>query len=457
VLLRFRVTNHASIRDEQELSLIALDRHDGLAYSAVPGTDNLALPVLAIYGANASGKSNVIDALAFMRRVVIESHQRWLPGDPIKRRPFLFDEESAGRPSSFAIDFVLGSVRYEYGFTLTEAEVREEWLYTWPAQHRRILFERDAGSPVKFGASFPARRTHPVGRARKTGLLLSAGAVEEHPILLPIYLWFREGLYPALNHTFDERLAVTVREYAGPQARALRGLLEFADLGIADLDLVGVDTRVAEQMADFKKLHESMSRASQPQDPLLQIMSHLIDLNPVDELKKLDPASPFELSSRLRLAHRTRGTISPPLGLDDESSGTRTWLGLVGAVVRALHDGSVLIVDELDAHLHPHLAARLIGLFQDPATNPRGAQLVFNTHDVTLMSRSTHYRLHRDQIYFAEKETATGATSLYPLTEFARVRDGLDNIEKWYLSSRLGAVPVFLESLLDEVTETLAG
>ncbi len=139
------------------------------------------------------------------------------------------------------------------------------------------------------------------------------------------------------------------------------------------------------------------------------------------------------------------------------SNGTRTWLGLIEPLLIALRYGTVLIVDELDAHLHPHLAARLIGLFQARSTNPHGAQLIFNTHDVTLMSRSTEYRLHRDQIHFAEKDPTDGATRLYPLTEFARVRDNLDNLERWYLSSRLGALPVFHDSLLAELAETTAG
>jgi len=462
VFLRFRVANHASIRDEQELSLIALDPHEDLAVADVPDTSQQVLPVTAIYGANASGKSNVIDSLAFMRKVVIDSHQRWLPDDPIPRRPFLLDEESATRPSTYIADFALGKIRYEYGFSVTETAVTEEWLYHWPTHRRNVLFERDDKGQIKYGTSFPNRRTHAVSKPRTSGLLLSAGAVDEHPILLPIYRWFRTGLYPALNHTFDERLSLTMSEFSGDTLSAARTLLQFADLGVEDIRVQSPVSHFTGALAAFRGLGEREMPSDQTR-LYYEALSKRFDQIPLEEtiskLEQIMPTVPTMLSKRLTFVHRGQSDtpISATLNLDQESSGTRTWLGLVGPLLKALRDGTVLIVDELDAHLHPHLAARLIGLFQSPKTNPRGAQLIFNTHDVTLMNRSTEYRLHRDQVYFAEKDPDEGATRLYPLTEFARVRDNLDNLERWYLSSRLGAVPIFRDSLLAELAESVAG
>ena len=461
MFLRFRITNHASIRDEQELSLIALDRHDDLATADVPGTGQQALPVVAMYGANASGKSNVINALAFMRHVVVESHQRWLPDDPIPRRPFRLDEESRTKPSVFVADFATDGVRYEYGFGLTETAVQEEWLYAWPEHRRRVLFERAVDGVIKYGSSFPNRRDHSVGRPRSNSLLLSAAAANEHPLLLPLYRLFRSGLYPALNHTFDERLSLTMSELAGGRAAAALALVRFADLGVEE---IRIKAPAAEHAAWV--LSEIEQRTPPPDlsgdlaEGLAALRAALAKIGStiVEDFAGLDPTSPPALSERLELAHRSRpdALSSATLSLKEESSGTRTWLGLVGPVLKALRNGTVLIVDELDAHLHPHLAARLIGLFQARDTNPHGAQLVFNTHDVSLMGRSTEYRLHRDQIYFAEKGD-DGATRLYPLTDFARVRDDWDNLERWYLSSRLGAVPVFRDALLRELAEAVAG
>jgi hypothetical protein len=452
------VANHASIRDEQELSLIALDDHEDLAVADVPGTDKQALPVMSIFGANASGKSNVIDALAYMRSVVIDSHQRWLPGDPIDRRPFLLDAESRERPSTYIVDFALGGTRFEYGFSLSETAVDEEWLYAWPEQRRRQLFER-GGSEIKYGPSFPSRREHPVERPRSTGLLISAGASAEHPVLFAIYTWFRYGLYPALNHTFDERLSLTMSEFSRPQSRAVLALIKYADLGINNLELTSPSKYMAQVAAVVEKtigLLRDMSDEDEQAHFEAELGSVILSslARNAEGLNTMDPASPANLSRRLSLIHHGRGGMA--FDLASESSGTRTWLGLIGPMVTALRTGTVLIVDELDAHLHPHLAARLIGLFQSPRVNRKGAQLVFNTHDVTLMSKSTPHRLHRDQIYFAEKDLDEGNTRLYPLTEFARVRDNLDNLERWYLSSRLGAVPVFFDSLLDEFADALS-
>lgn len=442
MFLRFRVGNHASIRDEQELSLIALDHHDDLAVTDIPGMNRQTLPVVAIYGANASGKSNVINALAFMRQVVVESHQRWLPDDPIARRPFLLDDESPTAPSTFIADFVLDGVRYEYGFGLTEAAIAEEWLYSWPEQRRRVLFERDEAGQIKYGTSFPSRRDHPPGKPRSNSLLVSAGAADEHPLLLPIYRWFRSGFYPALNQTFDERLSLTMSELGENNAASVLALMRFADLGVED---VRITATVTDHLV---KVLENLQISGDIAEPLRAGL--------LNEYGTADLANPMGLSDRLALVHRTRqGSSRTMLHLEHESSGTRTWLGLIGPLLQALRGGTVLIVDELDAHLHPHLAARLIGLFQSRETNPRGGQLVFNTHDVSLMSRSTQYRLHRDQIYFAEKDD-DAATRLYPLTDFARVRDSWDNLERWYLSNRLGAVPVFRESLLAELAEASA-
>jgi uncharacterized protein len=461
MFLRFRITNHASIRDEQELSLIALDQHDDLATTDVPGTGQQVLPAVAIYGANASGKSNVIDALAFMRRVVVQSHQRWLPDDPIPRRPFRLDVESHAKPSVFVADFAADGVRYEYGFGLTDSAVEEEWLYAWPEHRRRVLFERAADGQIKYGASFPNRRDHPVGKPRSNSLLLSAAAANEHPLLLPLYRLFRSGLYPALNHTFDARLSLTMSELTGGSTAAALALIRFADLGVEEIRITAPASEYAaktfSQLQKLPPLDLTGGRA----EALAILTDALAKIGPlvVEDTAGLDPTSPHELSRRLEFVHRSapEAPRSATLSLTEESSGTRTWLGLIGPVLKALRDGTVLVVDELDAHLHPHLAARLIGLFQARDTNPHGAQLIFNTHDVSLMGRSAAFRLHRDQIYFAEKGDGDGATRLYPLTDFARVRDNWDNLERWYLSSRLGAVPVFRDALLKELAEAVAG
>jgi AAA15 family ATPase/GTPase len=138
---------------------------------------------------------------------------------------------------------------------------------------------------------------------------------------------------------------------------------------------------------------------------------------------------------RLRLTHRTAGG-SVPLDFSAESEGTRTWFRLIGPVLAALKDGSLLLVDELDASLHPTLSGELIRLFQDRATNPRHAQLIFTSHDTSLLNH-----LNRDEVWLTEK-SETGASRLGALAEFAgeRVRTSV-NLEKAYLHGRFGGLP----------------
>ncbi len=173
-------------------------------------------------------------------------------------------------------------------------------------------------------------------------------------------------------------------------------------------------------------------------------------MNP--ELPDFDDSAFF--IPRVELAHAV-GDRRFVLPMESESSGTITWLGMVGPIVKALRDGDTLVVDELNARLHPHLAGHLIRLFQDPDKNRHGAQLIFNSHDPTVLGSYGPVRLHRDQVWFTEKSEA-GATRLFPLTEY-RIRDGIDNVERQYLLGRYGALPFVDEMYLESVLEGCAG
>ena len=172
-------------------------------------------------------------------------------------------------------------------------------------------------------------------------------------------------------------------------------------------------------------------------------------VNPDDD--QIDPAA-ISLPPNIFLMHGSEDGQTP-LPVEVESSGTRTWLEMIGPILTTLRDGRLLVVDELDARLHPILAGHIIKLFQDPRSNPRGAQLVFNSHDVTPLGPNAPVRLRRDEIWFTEKDSTTGATSLFPLTEYGRIRDGVDNVERSYLRGRYGAVPFIDESLAPSLGE----
>jgi hypothetical protein len=410
MLLRFRVSNFASLRDEQELSLVALDEHPDLATAPVPREDLRTLPVVGIFGANASGKSNVIKALEFARDAVRYSHQRWLPDDPIPRWPFRLDDDSVDRPSEFIFDLVIGEVRYTYGFAVDDEVIQREWLYAFPKGRRQVYFERDRGS-LRFGNNLTGHRERIADAVRPNSLFLSAAAANNHAQLGAVYQWFGP------NNTvsaYEDSAAWSVR---GPIDDRTLALVQFADLGIVGARSIPL---TLEQREYFRGL--------------------LRDSRSI-------PASRQELLHRARTR---RGNVALPAQW--ESTGTETWLDLLGCVLPRLDAGGLLTVDDLGSGLHPLLVAQLIRVFHDPATNPRCAQLLFNSHDTGLLGRHQGVQLARDQVWLTEKDEY-GATRLFPLTEF-RVRDKRDDVEGRYLKGRYGAVPFFDDDLLAALTES---
>jgi hypothetical protein len=422
MLLRFTVANYASIRDELELTAIAQDDHHDIAVMPVPRSDESALPVVGIFGPNATGKSNIIMALGLMRSIVMNSHQKWLPGQPIPHKPFLLDEEMRFAPTEFCVDMVIDDVRYSYGFEYNSHEFLKEWLYAYPEGRPRKLFDRTSGVPIDFGPTLKGARTQVEKMLRPNSLYLSAAAANNHGQLSAVYNWFSKSIRIATDQNFDGRLDETRHFLEFHNSQAVLNLLKYADLGVTD--------------AIFRDVNL-------PAEVTSRLMEALSSVSVQGGAK---PSKELFSRVEVELSHTVEGRDFK-IPLEFESNGTRTWLGIVGPIVSTLRSGSILAIDELDARLHHHLAAQLIRLFQDPRTNPNGAQLVFNSHDAALLGPDAVARLRRDQVWFTEK--VNGATSLFPLTDY-KVRS-IENIEKRYLGGRYGSLPCFDESLLTDI------
>lgn len=419
MLLRFRVGNYASIRDELELSLVAATDHTDIAVKPVADSGLAVLPAAAIYGANASGKSNVISALVFMRNAVRESHQKWRPGAPIRRNYFKLEAVARQRPTTFGIDFIERDVHYEYGFSVDDSRVLTEWLYSFPKKRRRVLFERGDDGEFQFGATLGGQRERIAQLTRPNSLYLSAAAANNHPVLSRIYEWFSDGIHSVQSGTNLVR-SYTLHAWQTGDRVPLLDLLHYADTGVLDVEIA--ETEFPQLAADkFQEL-----------------------------LGILDPdgsgTGSFDVEPLVEFLHRGSDGDAR-LTMREESSGTLAWFKLVGPVESALRCGGVLVVDEVDAYLHPLLSAHLVGLFQDPQINRTGAQLLFNTHNVSLLGPAVPWRLRRDQVWFTEKDGESGATALVGLSEY-RVRDGLENVEKRYLGGRYGAIPFLDDKVL---------
>lgn len=396
MLLRFRTANVRSLRDEQELSYIVPEDEtsDATRLLELAGGRSISvLPLVGIFGANASGKSNVLVAMTDMRTAVLNSYARWASYDGIPRRPFALGIKEEGEPSFFETDLVIDGVRWTYGFELGSARVEAEWLHAYPRGHRQVWLDRDASRDEVYDwpGSRVKDRAQLVRRTRPNALLLSTAGTDNHPQLSPLFHWFRRNLWlinPEVER--EERERFTIDQLSGRRADRIRELLRVADLGITGAQAV----REGE---------------GQP---------------------------------TVRLTHRTADGEAA-LDWRQESLGTRSWFALLGPMLLALDEGAVLLVDELDASLHPRFAAEVVRLFHDPQANPEGAQLVFTSHDPSVLATPSGERLlDPEQVWLTEKDR-DGATEIYPLT--AAEPGEAEDLMRSYLAGAFGGVPSLLE------------
>lgn len=421
MLIQFRVENHRSLRDEQVLSLVAADTLDPSDRRLLrrPGLQEALLPAVALYGANASGKSNVLSALLFMQKAVLDSHRLWEPEGGPPREPFALSGKST-EPSLYEVDILVSGIRHRYGFVLGAARIDEEWLHAWFEGQRQVLFERE-GDDFQFGEHLPGDNDTIRGLTRANSLFLSAAAQNNHEALLPIFRWFRSSWFifqrgPTHGLPHEE-------------VAAIRGL--FLPL-----------PSFLEESKARQRDREAVVRLLQAADV------GILDLKVNNQ--KLPADNPFTRVSDVFLRHKADDQDRSWLPLEWESAGTVTLLGIATRLVNVLRLGRLLCIDELEASLHPMLALELVRLFNDPEQNPNGAQLIFTTHDTNLLGNVVgEPPLRRDQIWFTEKDQ-TGATHLYPLTDFHPRAE--ENLERGYLQGRYGAVPFLgrLAPLLDD-------
>lgn len=412
MLVEFSVTNFRSIRERQSMSLVAASgkehREQNVFDPSAPATPEL-LRSAVIYGANAAGKSNLIAALSFVQSFVLNSAKKGQQGDEIPVVPFLMDPESSAKPSEFELIFVQDSVRYQYGFSVTPKRIESEWLIAHPKGKPQSWFERKAGSDDwNFGPNFRGQRKVWQETTRDNALFLSTAVQLNAEQLSPVFDWFRRRL-KIINHYARVKPDFTVRQCEG-ETTLRKQILDF--LGMADLGIG--DVRI-----ERRKFEESMIPEDVPETIREQLLKDMADKE----------------FSDVRFAHRTMGGMDVLLDMDDESGGTQKLFALAGPWLDVLANGWVLLIDELDTSLHPLLMRHLIGLFHNPDINKSGAQLVFSTHDTTILDAQV---FRRDQVWFVEKDRNL-ASHLYPLSDFSP-RKG-ENYARGYLQGRYGALP----------------
>lgn len=417
MLVEFRVQNFRSLRDEQLLSMVASKDKTMLETNAV-GTGLSAVPYVlkssVIYGANASGKSNLIKALQYMRDVVLQS-AAIPPGQLFNVKPFLLDEDSAASPVEFEVTFLLGKIRYQYGFTMNAERILSEYLLVYKAFKPQRWFERrfddDTGQDsYEFGSGLKGTKQVWEKATRSNALFLSMAVQLNSEGLRPVYDWFAKKLV-IFNEQEQLNSRFTVQMLKQPDSRKqICDFLQAADISISDID---VQTRKVPGQA----LHVDMV-ADKTELKSEQVEQHQLLFSHVTEQGK----AVFELA--------------------DESSGTRNLLFLAGPVLDILQKGCVLVVDELDTSLHSLLVHELVRLFHRNEINQGDAQLIFSTHDTSLLDAPD--LLRRDQIWLVEKDVQQ-ASMLVALSEFSPRKN--EALERGYLMGRYGGIPFVHERI----------
>lgn len=394
MLVEFSVTNFRSIRDKQTLSLVkgkGSELEATHTFKPTAPSSEALLKSAAIYGANAAGKSNIIKAMSMMQEMVITPTN---VGEKLPVVPFMFDPATPQQPTEFELIFITNNVRYQYGFSATAERIWAEWLFAFPNGHSQHWFEREYDLETEaytwhLGANLKGEKKVWRDSTRENALLLSTAAQLNSESLSPIYTYIQK-LWKVLDEVKSGLLSTVFlsQEETKP---LITSLLKNADIGISDLSN---DNDIS---AESNKKYSS------------------------DDINVLRKINGIEYSSKLK----------------DESDGTKELFNLSIYIKIALQNGNLIFIDEINSKLHPTLVRYLIGLFNSVEHNPKNAQLIFTTHETSVLDQEI---LRRDQVWFCEKNE-NQATRLYSLLDF-KPRKGHENLEAAYLSGRYGAIPM---------------
>jgi uncharacterized protein len=420
MIIEFAVTNFRSIKDRQvmdfrtngQIGIKHLSEHIALPEDRSYG-DSL-VKTTAIYGANASGKSNFLKALNALELMVINSDSFKLDKPILTYEPFKLDKVSLNAPTVFEIDFIAkDKKRYRYALHFNKTAILKEKLDVYELDKKATfptsIFNRMEGKPVEWkeATNFSLLPNQ---------LFLSKAGTNDVPLIREAYRFFSTYLFygAAQTASFDETMIkiseMLLSDKTGNDKlkKTIISIIQAADTGITNVFTHDLDA----------------SRLSLPEEMSEEEKSRILD----------------RFKKRIKTVHALYengleiGTTT--FDLSEESTGTMKLVGLAGIVAEALEDGSVIIMDELDKNLHPLLTRMIIGLFHNPEFNQKNAQLILSTHDVSLIDLTL---FRRDQIMLVDKDVS-GKSSVKRLSDFTGI-SRVKPLDKWYLAGMFNAVP----------------
>lgn len=417
MLIQFTVSNFTSYKDKKILSLKPIpsikEHKDRLIFS----NKEEYLPSTAIYGANASGKSNLTKALTCAILMIRNSHLQQV-NMPTGIIPFLLDEKSKKYKTSMEFIFVQNDIKYVYGFICDSKCIYEEYLYKYNSRKPTLIFERTNVNNYEYNSPEIKKELKTCETKNLDNMLFLSTATQWNcKSTRDAYQWFIEKIDTYSPEMIKNNIVnyLDINKNNKELKPFLLNIFKHADINITDY------------VFESKKMDPEKVQ--------------LPPINGLDE-KLINSLKQNAIEYKLTTNHKVNvdGVEKEyTLDISQESMGTQTLLGYGINIINALKKGKTMVVDEIETSLHPMLVRYIVGLFNDKESNPNGAQLVFTTHDVNLLDLDL---FRRDQIYFVEKDES-GTSDLYSLSEYSPRKD--ENIRKGYMQGRYGAIP-YIES-----------
>lgn len=416
MLVEFTVNNYKSIKNTIKFSMLTSSKDEGNYFT---NRYNL-LRSSILYGANASGKSNFLRAIAFMDKFVLNKYKILQSTDTLPHEPFRLCSETEYASSEFEIVFFIGTIKYRYGFELDNEKIYSEWLFSDEKGKEAKLFLRDSDekdyvNPTKFkeGYIFFNKKEEKI-KVPSNQLFIWKCDQDDGEISKSILNWFNHlNMIDGMDH--KGYINYTMQEMGNASFKKdIINLVKTADINIENIEVeeeeVPID--IIEQLPFSDTFKNNMIDGGGLKSISLNTMH-----NKYDKDGNIIGNVLFELEK-------------------EESKGTRKFFAMSAPILDTLKNGKILIIDELDASLHPLLTQHLINLFHDETVNTKNAQLIFATHDTNLLNRNI---FRRDQIWLTEKDKYE-STDLYSLSELKGVRKKED-FEGQYIQGKYGAIP----------------
>jgi hypothetical protein len=420
MLIQFTVSNYKTFAEETKISLVAskdTTYRDTNVFDSNFKYDLLKTAV--IYGANASGKTKFLEALAFMKSIISES-ATYQSNKKISVIPFRLSTKKINEPSLFELIFIEDNIMYRYGFEITTEKVVSEWLFMRQnnSKPKEIeLFYREEQEFEFHSKHFKIKDLIDNNRIKTNSLLLSVADAFNVEFAQIVNKWITTKIQVISGLEMDNYLGYTIKELEEDlNKKKILSFLKDADLEI--FDLLPQISNINELPKQLQEIITSNNKEGEEYKVFSDVTTLKKQYNEMNQFVNLEE---FSMNN-------------------DESSGTRKYFALSAPIIDVLENGLTLVVDELDTFLHPNLTQKIIELFHSKETNPKNAQLIFNTHTTNLLNPNSKL-FRRDQIWFAKKDHY-GAASLYSLADFKtnEVRKE-DNYEKNYIAGLYGAIP----------------